>query len=60
MRIAVIGGSGHIGTFLIPRLVRAGHEVINVSRSGGTGYSDSSEWVQVRQVIADRQKLDAA
>ena len=59
MRIAVIGGSGHIGTFLIPRLVRTGHEVINVSRSGGTGYSDSSEWVQVRQVIADRQKLDA-
>ena len=32
MRIVVIGGSGHIGTFLVPRLVRAGHEVISISR----------------------------
>ena len=32
MRIVVIGGSGHVGTFLIPRLVRAGHEVVSISR----------------------------
>ena len=29
MRIVVIGGSGHIGSFLVPRLVRAGHEVVS-------------------------------
>ena len=32
MCIAVIGGSGHVGSFLVPRLVRAGHEVLNLSR----------------------------
>jgi uncharacterized protein YbjT (DUF2867 family) len=32
MRIAVIGGSGHIGTWLTPMLVEAGHEVVVVSR----------------------------
>ncbi len=32
MRVVVIGGSGHIGTYLVPRLVVAGHEVISISR----------------------------
>ncbi|CCH77157.1 NAD-dependent epimerase/dehydratase [Nostocoides japonicum T1-X7] len=59
MRIVVIGGSGHIGTFLVPRLVRAGHEVVNLSRTGGTGYAGVPEWQQVRQVVADRQQQDA-
>ena len=31
-RITVIGGSGHVGTYLVPRLVEAGHEVVTVSR----------------------------
>lgn len=59
MRIVVIGGSGHIGTYLIPRLVHAGHEVVNISRSGGSGYADAPEWRLVSQVIADRQRQDA-
>ncbi|MES5823358.1 NAD(P)-dependent oxidoreductase [Streptomyces sp. RG80] len=58
MRIVVIGGSGHIGTFLVPRLVRAGHEVINISRGTRTAYADSPEWQQVRQVVADRERED--
>lgn len=58
-RVVVIGGSGHIGTFLVPRLVRAGHEVISISRRGGTGYADVPEWQQVRQVVADRRQQDA-
>ena len=33
MRAVVIGGTGHIGTYLIPRLVASGYEVLNVSRS---------------------------
>ncbi|HEX4215236.1 MAG TPA: NAD-dependent epimerase/dehydratase family protein, partial [Candidatus Dormibacteraeota bacterium] len=32
MRVVVIGGRGHIGTYLVPRLVERGHEVVNVSR----------------------------
>ncbi|MDA1361422.1 NAD(P)-dependent oxidoreductase [Glycomyces luteolus] len=59
MRIVVIGGSGHIGTFLVPRLVRAGHEVVNISRGTSTAYIDAPEWRQVRQVAADRERQDA-
>lgn len=58
MRVAVIGGSGHIGSFLVPRLVRAGHEVINVSRGTSVPYADSAQWQQVEQVTADRLKED--
>ena len=31
-RVVVIGATGHIGTYLVPRLVDRGHEVIAVSR----------------------------
>jgi len=58
MRIVVIGGSGHIGTFLIPRLVRAGHDVVNISRGQRSGYVDDPAWQHVRQVIADRSGED--
>jgi nucleoside-diphosphate-sugar epimerase len=60
MRIVVIGGSGHIGTFLIPRLVRAGHEVVSISRGQQPRYADDPAWQQVRQVTADREAEDSA
>ena len=60
MRIAVIGGSGHIGTFLIPRLVWAGHEVVSISRGRRSSYVSDPTWGQVRQVSADRDAEDAA
>ena len=31
-KVVIIGGSGHVGTYLVPRLVEAGHEVVNVTR----------------------------
>src|ERR687883_879000 len=58
MRIVVIGGSGHIGTFLIPRLVRAGHDVVNISRGQRSSYIDDPAWQHVRQVTADRAAED--
>jgi nucleoside-diphosphate-sugar epimerase len=58
MKVTVIGGSGHIGSFLVPRLVRAGHEVTNISRGTSSPYTDAPEWQQVHQVIADRQQED--
>ncbi|WP_144761437.1 NAD(P)-dependent oxidoreductase [Curtobacterium sp. 9128] len=57
-RVVVIGGSGHIGTFLIPRLVRAGHDVVTVSRGRRRAYVDAPEWQQVEQVTADREQED--
>jgi len=58
MRIVVIGGSGHIGTFLVPRLVRAGHEVISVSRGRHERYAEDPAWTQVRTVSLDRDAED--
>lgn len=60
MRVVVIGGSGHIGSFLIPRLVRAGHDVVNVSRGSRAAYVQADEWQQVRSVAADREQEDRA
>src|SRR5919112_1107939 len=58
MKIVVIGGSGHIGTFLVPRLVRAGHDVVTISRGQRSSYADDPAWQQVRQVTADRAAED--
>ncbi|WP_138443874.1 NAD-dependent epimerase/dehydratase family protein [Sinomonas susongensis] len=58
MKIVVIGGSGHIGSFLVPRMVRAGHEVTTISRGSHEPYLDAPEWQQVRRVIADREQED--
>jgi nucleoside-diphosphate-sugar epimerase len=58
MRIVVIGGSGHIGTFLIPRLVRAGHEVVNISRGHRSSYLEDPTWQDVTHVTADREAED--
>ncbi|MGR6913867.1 NAD-dependent epimerase/dehydratase family protein [[Actinomadura] parvosata] len=59
MRVVVIGGSGHIGTYLIPRLVGAGHEVINVSRGKREPYTPHGAWQQVTTVVADRKAEEA-
>ncbi len=55
MRIIVIGGTGHIGTYLIPRLVALGHEVISVSRSQREPYQPHAAWRTAKQVTIDRE-----
>ena len=60
MRIAVIGGSGHVGSFLVPRLVRAGHEVVNLTRGASTPYVNDEAWSNVEEVTVDREAEDAA
>jgi uncharacterized protein YbjT (DUF2867 family) len=42
--VVVIGATGHIGTYLAPRLVRGGHEVIAMSRAARDPYRASREW----------------
>jgi nucleoside-diphosphate-sugar epimerase len=59
-RVVVIGATGHIGTYLVPRLVRAGHEVIALSRGARAPYQPSPQWRGVAQVTADREAEDAA
>jgi len=59
MKIVVIGGTGHIGTYLIPRLVTAGHEVICVSRNKQQPYSTSPLWNSVKHITLDRTEAEA-
>lgn len=54
MRIVVIGSTGHIGTYLVPRLVAAGHEVAAVSRNQREPYQKNAAWQRVTRVQADR------
>ena len=59
MRIVVIGGSGHIGTYLVPQLVTAGHTVINVSRGQQAPYQRHPAWQLVQSVALDRAAAEA-
>jgi nucleoside-diphosphate-sugar epimerase len=54
MRVTVIGGSGHIGTHLTPRLVEAGHTVTCVSRSQREPYVPHIAWQKVEHCTIDR------
>jgi nucleoside-diphosphate-sugar epimerase len=55
MRVVIIGGSGHVGTYLVPHLVEAGHEVVNLSRGQRQPYHPHAAWKSVRHVAADRE-----
>ncbi|HEV7345281.1 MAG TPA: NAD(P)-dependent oxidoreductase [Devosia sp.] len=57
-RIIVIGATGHIGSYLFPRLVRAGHDVVAVSRGTSTPYVEDRAWDRVEQVTLDRSSLE--
>lgn len=59
MRVVVIGGKGHVGTYLVPRLVEAGHEVINISRGQRTPYQPHGAWTQVQTIEIDRELADS-
>jgi nucleoside-diphosphate-sugar epimerase len=54
MRVVVIGGSGHIGTYLVPGLVTGGHEVISIARGKREPYQPHAAWRSIRQIRIDR------
>ena len=60
VRVIVIGGTGHIGTFLIPRLVNTGHDVIVASRGQRKAYLPHPAWNAVQWLEIDRRAEDAA
>lgn len=60
MRIVIIGGTGHVGTYLVPRLVEAGHEVVCVSRQQREPYQPHGAWKSVQQIVLDREAEEAA
>lgn len=60
MKIVVIGGTGHIGTYLVPRLVGLGHEIVSVSRGQREPYHPHGVWSSVEQIAIDRAAEEAA
>lgn len=59
MRVVVIGATGHIGTYLVPRLSAAGHEVVAVSRGRREPYHGGAAWSGVERVTMERGALEA-
>ncbi len=54
MRVVIIGGTGHVGTYLVPRLVESGYEVVEVSRGQRQPYRQHAAWREVQHVVLDR------
>jgi len=59
-RVVVIGGTGHIGSYLVPRLVELGFELVSVSRQQREPYHTHGAWRRVQQVVIDRAEVEAA
>jgi nucleoside-diphosphate-sugar epimerase len=60
MRVVIIGGTGHIGSYLTPRLVEAGHAVTCISRGVREPYLQHSAWKHVTQLNLDRSAEERA
>lgn len=58
-KVVIIGGSGHVGTFLVPLLVEAGHSVVNVTRGQRAPYQPNTAWAKVETVELDRAAAEA-
>lgn len=54
MRAVVIGGSGHIGTYLVPMLAKAGYDTISITRGKNLPYVDDPAWKAVTKIQLDR------
>lgn len=60
MRIVVVGATGHVGGYLVPRLVAAGHDVVAVSRGVQAPYRQDPAWEKVTRVLLDRDREEEA
>ncbi len=61
MRVFVTGGTGHIGSYIIPELVAAGHEVIGLARSDKAADAVAGLGAKVRRGdLSDLEGLKAA
>lgn len=65
MKIVVIGGTGHTGTYLVPRLIEADHEVAVICRQKRRHYladelTSQAAWDRVEWVEIDRARTEGA
>ncbi len=57
MRILVVGGTGHIGSYLVPRLLMGGHQVMVLARNPVPQHADPRLlWGSVEWIVADREQ----
>ena len=56
MKAVVIGAAGHIGTYLVPMLVKAGFETVAVTRTMSAPYEKDYAWSNAERVLLDRSK----
>ncbi len=55
MKVAIIGGTGHVGTYLVPRLIEHGCDVVCISRAAREPYQPHAAWKQVKRLAIDRE-----
>jgi nucleoside-diphosphate-sugar epimerase len=60
MRVVIIGGTGHIGSYLTPRLYDAGLTVLCICRGEKKPYRDHPAWSHIQYVHLDRAAEEAA
>lgn len=58
MRVIVIGGTGHVGTYMVPRLVERGDEVFCITRGKREPYQPHGAWGSVEMVDIDRSAAE--
>lgn len=54
MKAVVIGAAGHIGTYLVPMLVKAGYETVAITRKMSEPYEQDYAWKLADRVLLDR------
>jgi nucleoside-diphosphate-sugar epimerase len=54
MKVTILGGTGHIGSYLTPMLVEAGHEVTCISRKQRKPYREHAAWNSIAYLALDR------
>lgn len=54
MKAIVIDAAGHIGSYLVPMLVKAGYETVAVTRSMSEPYEKDYSWNYAERVLLDR------
>ncbi len=58
MRIVVIGATGHVGSYLVPRLLEAGHVLTCITRGKQDPYLPDRASERIEQLCIDREEED--
>src|SRR5258708_29931729 len=60
MRVVVIGGTGHVGSYVVPKLAGDGHEIVCISRGNSAPYGRNDACEAVEMVRIDRDATERA